>query len=98
MKRSQKQQPPLWRPERYPIIRGGICYEQGKDELAKALDAYKEACLMVIMEGALCGNTDRINDGMEALDLVERADGYISDLTDTFEVLNDKMRKLLDVN
>lgn len=71
--------------------------ENGKDELAKTMDTYKEMCLMVIIEGALTGDMNRLNDGMEALDLVERVNGYISDLTDTFDVLNDKLRKMLDV-
>lgn len=68
-----------------------------RDELDKSMDAYKEACLMVIIEGALTGDMNRLNDGMEALDLVERVNDYINDLTDMFEVMNDKLRKLLDM-
>jgi len=70
--------------------------ENDKDELATTMDTYKDLCLMVIIEGALTGDMDRLNNGMEALDLVERVNGYISDLTNTFDVLNDKLMKLMD--
>jgi len=71
--------------------------ENGKEELIKTMDTYKDVCLMVIMEGALTGNMDRLKDGMTVLDLIERVNGCISDLENAFNELNDKLSKILDM-
>lgn len=66
----------------------------GKKELLEVMDKYKEMCLMATIEGALLGDTERINDAMEALTLIETVCGHITKLCDAFDELDAKLNEM----